>query len=82
MIMNLTDLKAIMKKAVMDPLDHRHLDKDVMFFQHRPSTTENVAVFIWQAMRDEMERQGWDKNMMFNVRIHETEHNIVEYRGE
>jgi 6-pyruvoyltetrahydropterin/6-carboxytetrahydropterin synthase len=36
MVINLVDLKRFMQQAIMEPLDHRHLDKDVLFFQTRP----------------------------------------------
>ncbi|XP_064254029.1 6-pyruvoyl tetrahydrobiopterin synthase isoform X10 [Passer domesticus] len=32
MVMNLTDLKEYMQEAIMEPLDHKNLDKDVPYF--------------------------------------------------
>ncbi|NXF26674.1 PTPS synthase, partial [Rhodinocichla rosea] len=32
MVMNLTDLKEYMQAAIMEPLDHKNLDKDVPYF--------------------------------------------------
>ncbi|NXU41052.1 PTPS synthase, partial [Drymodes brunneopygia] len=32
MVMNLTELKEYMQEAIMEPLDHKNLDKDVPFF--------------------------------------------------
>lgn len=51
MVMNLTDLKKIMEDSIMKPLDHRNIDKEVPHFKQTPSTAENIAVFIWEAMR-------------------------------
>jgi 6-pyruvoyl-tetrahydropterin synthase len=34
----------------MKPMDHKNLDVDVAYFHTRPSTAENVAVFIWEQM--------------------------------
>ena len=48
MVMNLTDLKEYMEKAIMKPLDHKNLDLDVLYFTDIVSTTENVAVYIWK----------------------------------
>ncbi|KAM6044929.1 6-pyruvoyl tetrahydrobiopterin synthase isoform 1-T2 [Theristicus caerulescens] len=32
MVINLTDLKEYMQEAIMEPLDHKNLDKDVPYF--------------------------------------------------
>jgi 6-pyruvoyltetrahydropterin/6-carboxytetrahydropterin synthase len=36
MVMNITDLKQYMHHAIMAPLDHKHLDRDVAYFQSVP----------------------------------------------
>lgn len=80
MVINLVDLKKSMKKAIMDNLDHKNLDKDVEYFMENPSTTENLAVYIWM----EMEKMllGNDDVDLYEIKIHETDKNIVIYRGE
>ena len=78
MVMNITDLKKIIDVSVMKPLDHKNLDKDVPYFHQVVSTTENVAVFIWLQIKDEL-----PPNVQLDqVKIWETEKNIVEYKGE
>nr|CAH7728076.1 unnamed protein product [Callosobruchus chinensis] len=78
MVMNMTDLKMYMDEAIMKPMDHKNLDKDVQFFKENPSTTENVAFFIWNSIKKVMDKP----EMLFEVEIYETENNIVRYRGE
>nr|KAF6438783.1 6-pyruvoyltetrahydropterin synthase [Molossus molossus] len=51
MVMNLTDLKEYMEEAIMKPLDHKNLDLDVPYFADTVSTTENVAVYIWENLQ-------------------------------
>jgi len=77
MVMNLTDLKEVIKRKVLDIVDHRNLDLDVKYFLEGriPSTTENLAIFIWKELQIDL------GNLLFEVRIHETENNIVFYRG-
>lgn len=78
MVMNITDLKKIIDVSVMKPLDHKNLDKDVPYFNQVVSTTENVAVFIWLQIKDEL-----PPNVQLDqVKIWETEKNIVVYKGE
>ncbi|XP_077644196.1 6-pyruvoyl tetrahydrobiopterin synthase isoform X2 [Lonchura striata] len=77
MVMNLTDLKEYMQEAIMEPLDHKNLDKDVPFFSEVVSTTENVAVFIWDSLQ-KLLPQG----ILYKVEVQETEQNVVVYKGE
>lgn len=79
MIMNLTDLKRHMQRTIMNELDHKNLDADVEWFGTNPSTTENVAIYIWGRMKTEMGDRG---GLLHRVRIHETENNVVEYTGD
>jgi 6-pyruvoyltetrahydropterin/6-carboxytetrahydropterin synthase len=78
MVMNLTDLKKVMDQCIMDPMDHKNLDKDVEYFQTIPSTAENIAVFIW----DSMLRKLNNPDLLYEVKLYETENNIVVYRGK
>lgn len=43
----------------------------------QPSTTENLAVFIWDNMKKVMPRPDF----LYEVKILETDKNIVIYRG-
>ncbi|TMS22474.1 6-pyruvoyl tetrahydrobiopterin synthase [Larimichthys crocea] len=77
MVMNLTDLKRCIEDVIMTPLDHKNLDKDVPYFANVVSTTENVAVYIWDNMVKVL-----PPNLLYEIKIHETDKNIVIYRGE
>ncbi|CAL8111115.1 unnamed protein product [Orchesella dallaii] len=80
MVMNIQDLKVIMDKAIMQTMDHKSIDKDVPFFANSKivTTTENVAVFAW----DQLKLHMADPSLLYEVKIWETEKNIVVYRGE
>ncbi|MEQ2267469.1 hypothetical protein XENORESO_006512 [Xenotaenia resolanae] len=77
MVMNLTDLKRCIEEVIMIPLDHKNLDKDVPYFANVVSTTENLAVYIWDNMV-----KALPAILLYEIRIHETDKNIVIYRGE
>ncbi|NXG63761.1 PTPS synthase, partial [Hemiprocne comata] len=77
MVMNLTDLKEYMQEAIMEPLDHKNLDKDVPYFAEVVSTTENVAVFIWENLKKLL-----PVGTLYKVKVYETDQNIVVYKGE
>lgn len=78
MVMNLTDLKEIMKHCIMLPLDHRNIDKDVDYFKNVPSTAENIAVYIWDSVILRLAKP----ELLFEVKLYETDKNFVSYKGE
>jgi len=77
MVINIADLKVHMQAAIMDPLDHKNIDKDVSYFHNRVSTAENIAIFIWERMCERL-----PAGLMYEVRLHETDKNVAVYRGE
>ncbi|XP_060794908.1 6-pyruvoyl tetrahydrobiopterin synthase [Neoarius graeffei] len=77
MVMNLTDLKQYIEEGIMKPLDHKNLDLDVPYFANTISTTENLAVCIWDNMIKLL-----PSNLLYEIKVHETDNNIVVYRGE
>ncbi|XP_068117343.1 6-pyruvoyl tetrahydrobiopterin synthase-like [Hyperolius riggenbachi] len=77
MVMNLTDLKKHMEEAIMVPMDHKSLDKDVPFFQNVVSSVENVTVFIWDSLQKIL-----PQGLLHEVVVHETDSNSAVYRGE
>ncbi|KAM3860059.1 6-pyruvoyl tetrahydrobiopterin synthase-like [Diretmus argenteus] len=77
MVMNLADLKQSIEDVIMTQLDHKHLDRDVPYFARVVSTTENLAVYIWDNMVKVL-----PPNLLHQIKIHETDNNVVVYRGE
>jgi len=80
MVMNVTDLKAMIHKYVFTVMDHKHLDKDVAIFRNTGivSTTENLVVVVWNLLVDKMPKNA----KLYRVKIHETPKNVAEYFGE
>jgi 6-pyruvoyltetrahydropterin/6-carboxytetrahydropterin synthase len=83
MVMNITDLKYVIQEHVLKFIDHKHLDKDVNHFRTTGmvSTTENLAVFIWQQLCAAIHDQ-FNQVSLYEVKLHETEKNVVVYRGD
>ena len=78
MVMNISDLKVYMETILMDQLDHKNLDKDVPYFKNVVSTSENVAIYIF----DEIRKLLPNPELLYEVKIFETDNNVVIYRGE
>lgn len=76
-VVDLKQLKDVMKERIHDILDHRNLDTDIPWFRNKVQSAENLAVFIWQQLEDHIPQGG----TLHLVRLHETENNMVEYYG-
>ena len=78
MVYNISDLKRDMDTAVLQRFDHKNLQDDPHFASGLvPSTTENLAVVIWDALQAQL-----PPGLLSEVRLFETEKNVVIYRGE
>ncbi|XP_069785574.1 6-pyruvoyl tetrahydrobiopterin synthase [Narcine bancroftii] len=77
MVINITELKEHLQEVIMNQLDHKNLDKDVPYFANLVSTTENVAIYIWENLQTRL-----PPNLLYEVKVYETDKNIVVYRGE
>jgi len=80
MVINISTLKQCIQEAVIERLDHKNIDLDVTWFSgQRVSTTENIAIFIWNSLR---EHALFPKELLWEVKLWETEKNFVIYQGE
>lgn len=77
-VMNMNDLKNIIREHVIDKIDHKNLNTEVDFMRDRIATTENLAVAVWNVLRPFIEETGASLHC---IRIEETENNSVEYYG-
>ncbi len=76
MFLNLRQLKEILAIHVVAPADRRSLDHEVPFMRGRISTTENLAVAIWDEVAPRL-----PGGTLHLVRVRESENNVVEYTG-
>jgi 6-pyruvoyltetrahydropterin/6-carboxytetrahydropterin synthase len=84
MVMNITDMKELIQIHVLDLLDHKNLDFDVEYFRTKKlvSTTENLAVFIWEQLVSNIKQRCNTNVQLYEIKLYETEKNIIVYRGE
>lgn len=76
---DLKDLSDLLKKEIVDKLDHKNLNLDVPFMQGVMASTENLCIAIWEQIEDSISEMGCT---LHSVRINETENNFAEYFGE
>ncbi len=78
-VTDLSALSRLIKEHVLDHLDHKNIDLDVPFMKGRYSSTENLAVAIWEQLESPVKALGVE---LRTVKVEETENNYVEYHGE
>jgi 6-pyruvoyltetrahydropterin/6-carboxytetrahydropterin synthase len=79
MVLDLKLLKEIMDREVVEPYDHRFLNREVPPFDRTIPTTENIAIDIWNRLQPHL-NDG--RGRLYGVRIYETSDLCVDYFGE
>ncbi|NBA84250.1 6-carboxytetrahydropterin synthase [Emticicia sp. CRIBPO] len=67
-------LSDIIKAEVLDHFDHKNLNLDVEIFKELNPTAENIAVVIYDILREKI-----NENLDLKIKLFETERNYVEY---
>ncbi len=75
-LIDLKELKEIININVIDKLDHSNLNYDIDFFQNVIPTSENIALFVWQALENKIPNAK-----LYKIKIAESETSAVEYFG-
>ncbi len=77
-LINLKDLSKILNENVVEKLDHKNMNLEVDFMENRMSSTENLAIGIWEQIEKPIRDLG---AVLHCVKVYETEKNYVEYFG-
>ena len=77
-VININNLKHIIQEIIIEKTDHKNLNLEVYFMKDIITTTENLAIAIWNELRPHIEKEGVQLHC---VRIEETENNSIEYYG-
>lgn len=77
-VVDLSTLGDIIKEKVIRHVDHKNLNVDVPFTKNLMTSTENLAIAIWNELSAPVKELGADLHC---VKISETENNYVEYFG-
>ena len=78
-VMDLKDLKQIIRTYIIDKLDHKNVNLDVDFMKNKMSSTEVLAAEIFKQLQPPIESHGVK---LHQIRLCETENHYVEYFGE
>jgi 6-pyruvoyltetrahydropterin/6-carboxytetrahydropterin synthase len=76
MVIDLKRLKDIVRREVVDLVDHKNLNTDVDFLRGVIPTAENLARAFWEKLKG-----AFHPGTLHQIVLHETERNSVIYRG-
>ena len=76
-VVDLKQLKDVLKDEVVEAMDHRHLNKEVPEFATQIPTTENLAIAIWSRLVAKL-----TVAKLHRVRVYEMPDLFVDYYGE
>jgi len=69
-------LSDLIKVYVLNKFDHKNLNLDTDEFKDLNPSAENIAVVIWNILREKI-----DRKFELTIQLYETERNFVEYDG-
>ena len=75
-VIDMGELKKIIKNEIEERLDHKNLNLDVPHFSNTITSAENICIYIYDILRDNI-----DSQFKLSVRLYETPRNFVEYSG-
>ncbi|MDA7977685.1 MAG: 6-carboxytetrahydropterin synthase [Pirellulales bacterium] len=73
---NLEEFENIVRREVIDPYDHEHLNCEDDFAGMNP-TVENIAMVIWRKLHGQ-----FGEASLHRIRVYETSKTMAEYEGE
>jgi 6-pyruvoyltetrahydropterin/6-carboxytetrahydropterin synthase len=80
-VVDLKRLSTLIRREVIDKLDHKNLNLDVDFMEGKLASCENLIVEIWKILNKEIPHIT-ETGKLYSLRLYETPRNYVEYYGE
>lgn len=78
-VVDLSALSDVIKKYVIEKVDHKNMNIDVDFMEDQMTSTENIAIAFWNQLVKPVAELG---AQLHCIKLQETENNYVEYFGE
>ncbi len=75
-VYDMKKLSDLVKEQVVNKFDHKNLNLDTEEFSNLNPTAENIAVVIWNKLREQI-----SSDYELAITLYETERNFVEYNG-
>jgi len=78
-VIDLGDLKQIIKKKILDPCDHKNLNLEVPFLKGIIPSSENLVRAFFNELEEDVNHVAANSSRLYSVKLFETERNMAEY---
>ncbi len=78
-VIDLSELKQIIKERILDKCDHKNLNLDVDFLDGIIPSTENLVRAFFYQLEEPVRKAGSESSFLYSVRLRETERNSAQY---
>lgn len=80
-VVDLKKLSTLIRKEIIEKVDHKNLNVDVDFMKDKLASTENLVMEMWKILEPKI--AGISKfGKLHSLKLYETPRNYVEYFGE
>lgn len=79
-VIDLKQLSNLIRKNIIDQVDHKNLNMDVPFMHGKLASTENLVIEFWRILEPLISTISQAK--LHCLKLYETPRNFVEYYGE
>lgn len=80
-VVDLKKLSVLIRKEIIEEIDHKNVNLDVPFMEGKMASTENIAMEIFRILNEKLSLIS-DRAQLHSVKLYETPRNYVEYFGE
>jgi len=80
-VVDLKKLSNVIKREVIDKVDHKNLNLDVPFMKGKMASCENLISEFWKILEPEVKLLN-PNVALHQLRLYETPRNFVDYFGE
>ena len=82
LVMNFKDLKRIIKKNIIDKVDHKNLNLDVEFLKGKMTTCEVFVKEMWGQLEPAITKETNNTVKLHKLKLFETKTSYAEYYGD
>ncbi len=80
-VIDLKKLSNLIKKEILEKVDHKNLNLDVPFMKGKMASCENLIIEIWRILEPHISEMTPNAKL-HHIRLYETPRNFVDYHGD
>ena len=81
-VINFKELNKIIKKEIIEKVDHKNLNLDVDFMKGKLTSCENLVMEFWHILEPKIKEASNERTALHCIKLKETNRNYAEYYGE